>query len=104
METKTFVTKFNGIRFIPGVDHIAMNQLTEEKAIAYLKAGYLKESDFIKLPEGYGKAEKKAVQNKEAVVEAIPINAPSEEIPARDLFVAPKNDIATKRPYNRKKK
>jgi len=77
IESRTCVPSFKGRMYIPSVmkdgkliplcEHIASEYLTDEKAIQLLKIGALKESNFLKLPEGYEvvKIEVKEIEIKE---------------------------------------
>lgn len=65
---QTHVLKFKGRRYIPGIfkdgvlvaGHLHINSefLTDADALKYLKLGVLKQSDFVKLPEGAKESKK----------------------------------------------
>ena len=62
IKQRTCIPSWKGIRYYTALcTHINSDSLHDEDAIKYLLSGILKESDFVKLPEGYTEP-KKAVK------------------------------------------
>ena len=102
---KTFKLTFSGIRYIPKVGNIMMATLDEDTAIQYLNDGTLRESDFIKLPDGYKKAVDKSEPVDEAISEEQTIDsfAKTELEPELKQAWKPSGNKESKRPYNKRK-
>ena len=102
---KTFKLTFSGIRYIPKVGNIMMATLDEDTAIKYLNDGTLRESDFIKLPDGYKNAVAKPEPADEAISEEQTIDsfAKTELEPELKQALKPNGNKESKRPYNKRK-